>query len=196
MKESKNNSILTKLKETEHLRGIWKNLQKELSKTDLSEEDRLQKQQELNDIAERFVALYPDMISKEDIINGKIEERIEKIQKWNEAEKKLQAINLKQQNLENAKNFDKTNEDYVNSKKEIADLEKKEKHLTDIKGQIKDLFLDRDRLNKDLERLEKQGNKGSEEYQSLQKQRNEKNSEIRSTMYENGFMQVVEKKRH
>ena len=175
--------------ETEHLRGIWKNLQKELSKTDLSEEDRLQKQQELNDIAERFVALYPDMISKEDIINGKIEERIEKIQKWNEAEKKLQAINLKQQNLENAKNFDKTNEDYVNSKKEIADLEKKEKHLTDIKGQIKDLFLDRDRLNKDLERLEKQGNKGSEEYQSLQKQRNEKNSEIRSTMYENGFMQ-------
>lgn len=111
--------------ETEHLRGIWKNLQKELSKTDLSEEDRLQKQQELNDIAERFVALYPDMISKEDIINGKIEERIEKIQKWNEAEKKLQAINLKQQNLENAKNFDKTNEDYVNSKKEIADLEKK-----------------------------------------------------------------------
>ena len=66
--------------ETEHLKNIWKDIKQELDRTDLSEEDRLQKQQELNDITERFVALYPDMISKEDIINGKIEDRIAKIQ--------------------------------------------------------------------------------------------------------------------
>ncbi len=175
--------------ETEHLKNIWKDIKQELDRTDLSEEDRLQKQRELNDIAERFVALYPDMISKEDIINGKIEDRIEKIQKYNTADKKLQELELRQLNNKNAENFDKMNQDYIDNKKELADLEKEEKRLTDMKGQIKDLFLDRDRLNKDLERLEKQGDKGSEEYKSLQKQRNEKNSEIRSTMYENGFMQ-------
>ena len=175
--------------ETEYLKKRWTDVRKELKKVDLSQEDRIKNQQELNDITEKLVALYPDMISAEDVINGNIENRISNLQKLNEAEKKLEETKLRQQNLENAKNFDKMNENYVNSKKEVSDFEKEEKKLTDSKEQIQDIFLKRDAKNKKLEELEIEGRKNSYQYKELQKQRNEMNSEIRSIMRENGIGQ-------
>ena len=175
--------------ETGHLKSIWEDLQKELSKADLSEENRLQKQQELNDITERLVALYPDMINKEDMINGKWDERIDKVQKLNEWEKKLQTVNLKKQNLENAKNFDKVNQDYINSKEKVTSLEKEEQKLNSAKEEIQDLILESKTLEKQMQALENKRNTAPNiaAYNTAKARKEQINYEMDNIMKENGF---------
>jgi len=173
--------------ETEYLKKRWQDVREELSKTDLSQEDRLQKQQELNDIVEELSSLYPSMISAEDVINDKLDERIEKVQKLNEWEKKLQFANLKKQNLENAKNFDKVNEDYINGKKEVTNLEKEEQRMENIREKMQDLILESETLGKKLETLEKEGKATSDRYQRIQEKKKSVDYEMDNIMKENGF---------
>ena len=172
---------------TEYLKKRWQDVREELSKTDLSQEDRLQKQQELNDIVEELSSLYPSMISAEDVINDKLDERIEKVQKLNEWEKKLQFANLKKQNLENAKNFDKVNEDYINGKKEVTNLEKEEQRMENIREKMQDLILESETLGKKLETLEKEGKATSDRYQRIQEKKKSVDYEMDNIMKENGF---------
>ncbi len=173
--------------ETEYLKKRWQDVREELSKTDLSQEDRLQKQQELNDIVEELSSLYPSMISAEDVINDKLDERIEKVQKLNEWEKKLQFANLKKQNLENAKSFDKVNEDYINGKREVTNLEKEEQRMENIKEKMQDLILDSKTLDKKLETLEKEGKATSDRYKRIQEKKKSVDYEMNDLMKENGF---------
>ncbi len=173
--------------ETEYLKKRWQDVREELSKTDLSQEDRLQKQQELNDIVEELSSLYPSMISAEDVINDKLDERIEKVQKLNEWEKKLQFANLKKQNLENAKNFDKVNEDYINGKKEVTNLEKEEQRMENIREKMQDLILESETLGKKLETLEKEGKATSDRYKRIQEKKKSVDYEMDNIMKENGF---------
>lgn len=173
--------------ETEYLKKRWKDVREELSKTDLSQEDRLQKQQELNDIVEELSSLYPSMISAEDVINDKLDERIEKVQKLNEWEKKLQFANLKKQNLENAKNFDKVNQDYINGKKDVTNLEKEEQRLDNTKEKMQELILESETLDKKLETLEQEGKTTTDRYQRIQEKKKSVDYEMDRIMKENGF---------
>ena len=176
--------------ETEHLKNIWKDIKRELDKTDLSEEDRLQKQQELNDITERFVALYPDMISKEDIINGKIEDRIAKIQEYNRANKELQRVNLRQTVLENEKNADKMKQDYIDSKKEVSDLQKKEQGLESAEKEISDIILENKTLKMKMESFEKNKTGNTQDwidYGNNQKKYEKNERRARAIMKENNI---------
>ncbi len=176
--------------ETEHLKNIWKDIKQELDKTDLSEEDRLQKQQELNDITERLVALYPDMISKEDIINGKIDDRIEKVQEYNRANKELQRVNLRQTVLENEKNVDKMKQDYIDSKKEVSDMQKKEQGLESAEKEISDIILENKTLKMKMESFEKNKTGNTQDwidYGNNRKQYEENERRARAIMKENNI---------
>lgn len=175
--------------ETEYLKKRWQDVREELSKTDLSQEDRLQKQQELNDIVGELSSLYPSMISAEDVINDKLDERIDKVQKLNEWEKKLQFVNLKKQNLENEKNFDKVNQDYIDGKKEVTNLEKEEQRLGNVREKMQDLILENETLEKQMQALENEQNTAPNiaAYNTAKARKEQNNYEMDSIMKENGF---------
>ena len=143
--------------ETEYLKKQWQDVQKELEKGDLSEQDRLKKQQESNDIVEKLTALYPDIISAEDAINGKFDERIEKQQEINQLQKESLKMDLEKQNKENNKTFEEFNQNYANNKKALFSLESQEKKFKETKEKIKDNYLDIDKIDKERELLKKKG---------------------------------------
>ncbi len=180
--------------ETEYLKKQWQDVQKELEKGDLSEQDRLKKQQESNDIVEKLTALYPNIISAEDAINGKLEERIEKQQKINQLEKDLQKRKLEEQNKENIKNFDTIHENYKDSQKELFALEKQENDLKKSKEEIKDLYTENQMLEKEMKLLEKGGLKSTEDknsYNKKREQRFENQDEMVSIMRKYDFTQGI-----
>lgn len=160
--------------ETEYLKKQWKDVQEELEKGDLSEQEKLKKQQESNHIVEKLTALYPNIISAEDAINGKLEERIDKQQEINQLEQELQKRKLEEQNKENMKNFDTIHGNYKNSQKELFALEKQENDLKKSKEEIKDLYTDNQILEKEMKLLEKGGLKSPEDKNSYHKKREQK----------------------
>ncbi len=160
--------------ETEHLKKQWKDIQKDLEINDLSEQDRLKKQQESNDIVKKLSTLYPDIISAEDAINGRLEERIDKQQKINQLEKDLQKRKLEKQNKENIKNFDTIHENYKNSQKELFDLEKQENDFKKSQEKIRDLYTENEILEKEMKLLEKGGLESTEDKNLYNKKREQK----------------------
>ncbi len=180
--------------ETEYLKKQWKDVQKELEKSDLSEQERLQKQQESNNIMKNLSLLYPDIISAEDTLNGKVEERIDKQQKINQLEKDLQKRKLEEQNKENEKIYNDVNEDYINNEKELFDLSKKENDLKKDKQEVLDLALENEELSKEMKLLKKKGLGATEyriAYDKAKDKKNENLNKIVSIMKENDFKQGV-----
>ena len=180
--------------ETEYLKKQWQDVQKELEKNDLSEQEKLQKQEKSNDIIEKLTALYPDIISAEDAINGKLEERIDKQQKINQLEKDLQKRKLEEQNKENVKNFDTIHGNYKDSQKELFALEKQENDLKKSKEEIKDLYTENQMLEKEMKLLEKGGLKSTEDknsYNQKREQRFKNQDEMVSIMRKYDFTQGI-----
>ena len=180
--------------ETEYLKKQWQDVQKELEKNDLSEQEKLQKQEKSNDIIEKLTALYPDIISAEDAINGKLEERIDKQQKINQLEKDLQKRKLEEQNKENVKNFDTIHGNYKDSQKELFALEKQENDLKKSKEEIKDLYTENQMLEKEMKLLEKGGLKSTEDknsYNQKREQRIKNQDEMVSIMRKYDFTQGI-----
>ena len=167
-------------------------MKKEMERTDLSEEEKLITQEKINHIVSDLTQLYPGMIRSEDVINGKLDDRLEKLEKITEAERRLEIAKLKAQNLESEKNFDKLNENYVNSKNDVSNLEKEQQKLDDLYYNIQNKYLDIEAINKEMEAIEKEGKNTAPniaQYNQLEKQRRDLYNSIRSEMYENGFMQ-------
>ena len=81
--------------ETNYLQKRYHDIKKELDNANLSQEESLFKQQEINDIVKELSELYPGIISAEDVLNGKLEDKIEKRQRYNELEKKSKRIRIK-----------------------------------------------------------------------------------------------------
>ena len=138
--------------------------------------------------------LYPDIISAEDTLNGKVEERIDKQQKINQLEKDLQKRKLEEQNKENEKIYNDVNEDYINNEKELFDLSKKENDLKKDKQEVLDLALENEELSKEMKLLKKKGLGATEyriAYDKAKDKKNENLNKIVSIMKENDFKQGV-----
>ena len=122
---------------TKQLYQKYNDMKWELENCNLSEEERLQKEYEMQSALQELTNMYPNLISMHDTENGKLKSKINLIEEMNNQEKERLRMILLASVAENKKHRSEDIENFENSKEKVEDLTLKVNEIEDGDAALK-----------------------------------------------------------